>query len=48
MLALGNKGVIVNVGRGSLIEEQELVKCLMEGHIGCAGLDVFEDEPNVA
>ncbi|CAK8542265.1 unnamed protein product [Lathyrus sativus] len=47
MLALGNKGVIVNVGRGSLIDEQELVKCLMEGHIGGAGLDVFENEPNV-
>ncbi|XP_061339649.1 glyoxylate/hydroxypyruvate reductase HPR3-like [Gastrolobium bilobum] len=47
MLALGNKGVIVNVGRGSLIDEKELVKCLMEGHIGGAGLDVFENEPNV-
>jgi len=47
MLALGNKGVIVNVGRGSLIDEEELVKCLMEGHIGGAGLDVFENEPNV-
>lgn len=47
MLALGNKGVIVNVGRGSLIDEQELVKCLMEENIGGAGLDVFENEPNV-
>ena len=47
MLALGNKGVVVNVGRGSLIDEEELVKCLMEGHIGGAGLDVFENEPNV-
>ncbi|RHN46825.1 putative oxidoreductase [Medicago truncatula] len=46
MLALGNKGVIVNVGRWSLIDE-ELVNCLIEGHIGGAGLDVFENEPNV-
>ncbi|XP_054781645.1 glyoxylate/hydroxypyruvate reductase HPR3-like [Prosopis cineraria] len=47
MLALGKEGVIVNVGRGALIDEKELVKCLMEGEIGGAGLDVFEDEPNV-
>ncbi|KAJ1414845.1 hypothetical protein SESBI_18520 [Sesbania bispinosa] len=47
MLALGNRGVIINVGRGPLIDEKELVKCLMEGQIGGAGLDVFENEPNV-
>ncbi|KAI3800483.1 hypothetical protein L1987_28574 [Smallanthus sonchifolius] len=47
MMALGKKGVIVNVGRGALIDEAELVKCLVEGDIGGVGLDVFEKEPNV-
>lgn len=47
MLALGKQGFIVNVGRGGLIDEKELVKCLMEGEIGGAGLDVFENEPLV-
>nr|KYP76951.1 Glyoxylate reductase [Cajanus cajan] len=45
--ALGKGGFIVNVGRGGLIDEKELVKCLMEGKIGGAGLDVFENEPHV-
>lgn len=44
---LGKDGVIINVGRGALIDERELVKFLVEGEIGGAGLDVFEDEPNV-
>ncbi|KAI4354942.1 hypothetical protein L6164_003763 [Bauhinia variegata] len=47
MLALGKEGVIVNIGRGALIDEKELVQCLMEGKIGGTGLDVFENEPNV-
>ncbi|KAL1369039.1 hypothetical protein HN51_023167 [Arachis hypogaea] len=47
MLALGKEGFIVNVGRGSLIDEKQLVKFLMDGEIGGAALDVFEDEPNV-
>jgi hydroxypyruvate reductase 2 len=47
LLALGTKGFIVNVGRGSLIDEKQLIKCLMEGEIGGAGLDVFENEPHV-
>ncbi|QCE02862.1 hydroxypyruvate reductase [Vigna unguiculata] len=47
MLALGKGGFIVNIGRGGLIDEKELVKCLMEGEIGGAGLDVFENEPRV-
>ncbi|GMN57877.1 hypothetical protein TIFTF001_026972 [Ficus carica] len=44
---LGKEGVIVNVGRGALIDEKELVRRLVEGEIGGAGLDVFENEPNV-
>jgi len=47
MLALGKGGVIVNVARGALIDEKELLRCLMEGEIGGAGLDVFENEPHV-
>lgn len=47
MLALGKDGIIVNIGRGALIDEKKLVQCLMEGVIGGAGLDVFENEPNV-
>ncbi|KAI9073913.1 hypothetical protein K1719_044125 [Acacia pycnantha] len=43
----GKEGIIVNVGRGSLIDEKELVKCLVEREIGGAGLDVFENEPHV-
>ncbi|XP_028117360.1 glyoxylate/hydroxypyruvate reductase HPR3-like isoform X2 [Camellia sinensis] len=47
MSALGKGGVIINVGRGAIINEKELVECLVEGEIGGAGLDVFENEPNV-
>lgn len=47
MLALGKEGVIVNIGRGALIDEKELVRCLVEKEIGGAGLDVFENEPHV-
>ncbi|PSS04114.1 Glyoxylate/hydroxypyruvate reductase [Actinidia chinensis var. chinensis] len=47
MTALGKEGVIVNVGRGALIDEKELVRFLVRGDIGGAGLDVYEDEPNV-
>nr|GEV86965.1 glyoxylate/hydroxypyruvate reductase HPR3-like [Tanacetum cinerariifolium] len=45
--ALGKNGVIVNVARGSVIDEVELVKCLVNGEIGGIGLDVFENEPSV-
>nr|GMD82438.1 glyoxylate/hydroxypyruvate reductase HPR3-like [Ipomoea batatas] len=47
MLALGEDGIIINVGRGPLIDEKELVRLLVSGEIGGAGLDVYEDEPNV-
>ena len=39
--------MLVNVGRGGLVDEPELVRCLREGVIGGAGLDVYEDEPEV-
>ncbi|KAE8650264.1 glyoxylate/hydroxypyruvate reductase HPR3 [Cucumis sativus] len=47
MLALGKDGVIVNIGRGLIIDEKEMIRCLTQGEIGGAGLDVFENEPNV-
>ncbi|KAL8551722.1 hypothetical protein ACS0TY_000698 [Phlomoides rotata] len=47
MKRLGKKGIIVNVGRGALIDEEELVGSLVRGEIGGAGLDVFEHEPRV-
>ncbi|KAJ6415282.1 hypothetical protein OIU84_004135 [Salix udensis] len=45
--ALGKEGVIINVGRGGLIDEELLVKFLSRGDIAGAGLDVFENEPDV-
>lgn len=45
--ALGPKGYIVNVARGPVINEAELVKALVEGRIAGAGLDVFQKEPHV-
>ncbi|XP_057531666.1 glyoxylate/hydroxypyruvate reductase HPR3-like [Amaranthus tricolor] len=47
LLALGKEGVIINVARGSVVDENELVKCLLEGQIAGAGLDVFDNEPSV-
>ena len=45
--ALGKKGVVINIGRGPIIDEKELVRCLVEGEIAGAGLDVFENEPSI-
>ena len=44
---VGPDGVIVNVGRGSVIDEQALMAALSEGAIGAVGLDVFDNEPIV-
>ncbi len=45
--ALGPKGYLVNISRGSVVDQPVLLKYLQEGRIAGAGLDVFADEPHV-
>jgi lactate dehydrogenase-like 2-hydroxyacid dehydrogenase len=47
LAALGPNGILINVGRGSVVDESALVEALRAGTILTAGLDVFEDEPRV-
>lgn len=45
--ALGSNGVLINVSRGSVVDERALIDALQSGTILTAGLDVYEDEPRV-
>jgi len=45
--ALGANGILINIGRGSAVDEAALIAALKHGTILAAGLDVFAREPNV-
>ena len=47
LAALGSKGYLINVARGSVVDEPALVHAVTSGVIAGAALDVFADEPNV-
>lgn len=47
MRALGPEGMLINVARGSLVDEEALARLMTSGELGYCGIDVFVKEPNV-
>lgn len=45
--ALGSNGVLINIARGSVVDQDALIDALADGTILAAGLDVYENEPHV-
>lgn len=45
--ALGSKGTLVNISRGSVVDQATMVRMLRDGSLGAAALDVFQGEPSV-
>ncbi|CBY27944.1 D-3-phosphoglycerate dehydrogenase [Yersinia enterocolitica subsp. palearctica Y11] len=45
--AMPNHALLINIARGSMVNQDDLIRALQQKEIGGAGLDVFADEPNV-
>lgn len=47
LAALGPEGYLINIARGSVVDQDALVELLVGGGLAGAGLDVYADEPHV-